>query len=40
LPPNDKDIFYYDKAKFHAGFCADVSKEEAENKSINPDFLF
>ncbi|QIL37954.1 alpha/beta hydrolase [Pedobacter sp. HDW13] len=29
LPPNDKGIVYYDKAKFHAGFCADLSKEEA-----------
>jgi pimeloyl-ACP methyl ester carboxylesterase len=30
LPPNDKGIVYYDKAKFHAGFAADISKEEAE----------
>ncbi|MFL9485102.1 alpha/beta fold hydrolase [Chitinophagaceae bacterium LWZ2-11] len=30
LPPNDKGIVYYDKAKFHAGFCGDLSKEEAE----------
>ncbi len=30
LPPNDKGIVYYDKEKFHAGFCGDVSKEEAE----------
>lgn len=29
LPPNDKGIVYYDQAKFHAGFCGDVSKEEA-----------
>lgn len=29
LPPNDKGILYYDQAKYHAGFCADVSKEEA-----------
>jgi len=29
LPPNDKGIVYYDEAKFHAGFCADVSKELA-----------
>ncbi|MCF0051685.1 alpha/beta hydrolase [Dyadobacter sp. LJ53] len=29
LPPDDKGFLYYDKAKFHAGFCADVSKEEA-----------
>lgn len=29
LPPNDKGIVYYDQAKYHAGFCADISKEEA-----------
>ncbi|MDR3713505.1 MAG: alpha/beta hydrolase [Puia sp.] len=30
LPPDDKGIVYYDKAKYHAGFCADIPKEEAE----------
>jgi len=30
LPPDDKGIVYYDKAKYHAGFCADLSKEEAD----------
>ena len=30
LPPNDKGIVYYDKAKYHAGFCADLSKEQAD----------
>ncbi|HTE00414.1 MAG TPA: alpha/beta hydrolase [Mucilaginibacter sp.] len=30
LPPNDKGIVYYDKAKYHAGFAADISKEEAD----------
>ncbi|UKJ09206.1 alpha/beta hydrolase [Solitalea lacus] len=30
LPPDDKGIVYYDKAKYHSGFCADISKEEAE----------
>ncbi|WP_413669895.1 alpha/beta hydrolase [Mucilaginibacter sp. Mucisp86] len=30
LAPDDKGIVYYDKAKFHAGFCADISKEEAD----------
>jgi len=30
LPPNDKGIVYYDKAKYHAGFCGDLSKEDAE----------
>jgi pimeloyl-ACP methyl ester carboxylesterase len=29
LPPNDKGIVYYDKAKFHDGFCGDLSKEDA-----------
>ena len=29
LPPDAKGIVYYDKAKFHAGFCGDLSKEEA-----------
>jgi len=30
LPPDSKGIVYYDKAKYHAGFCADISKEEAD----------
>jgi len=30
LPPDEKGIVYYDKAKYHAGFCADLSKEEAD----------
>jgi pimeloyl-ACP methyl ester carboxylesterase len=30
LPADNNGIVYYDKAKFHAGFCADVSKEEAD----------
>jgi len=30
LLPDEKGIVYYDKAKFHAGFCADLSKEEAD----------
>ncbi|HEU4790817.1 MAG TPA: alpha/beta hydrolase [Flavobacterium sp.] len=30
LAPDDKGIVYYDQAKYHAGFCADISKEEAE----------
>ena len=29
-PPDDKGIVYYDKAKFHAGFCADIPKAEAD----------
>jgi len=30
LNPDEKGIVYYDKAKFHAGFAADISKEEAD----------
>src|SRR5882762_1785380 len=30
LPPDDKGIVYYDKAKYHAGFCADIPKDLAE----------
>lgn len=30
LPPDAKGIVYYDNAKYHAGFCADISKEEAD----------
>jgi pimeloyl-ACP methyl ester carboxylesterase len=33
LPPDDKGIVYYSKEKYHAGFCADLSKEES-------DFMF
>jgi len=29
LPPDEKGIVYYDYAKFHAGFCGDLGKEEA-----------
>ena len=29
-PPDDKGIVYYDKAKFHGGFCADIPKAEAD----------
>lgn len=29
LPPDEKGIVYYDKAKYHAGFAADISKEDA-----------
>ncbi len=29
LPPQD-GFLWYDKAKFHSGFCADVSKEKAD----------
>jgi pimeloyl-ACP methyl ester carboxylesterase len=30
LPPDEKGIVYYDKAKYHAGFCADLPKEDAD----------
>ncbi|WDF66873.1 alpha/beta hydrolase [Sphingobacterium oryzagri] len=30
LPPDDKGYVYYDKTKFHAGFCADLDVEEAD----------
>lgn len=30
LQPDDKGIVYYDKNKFHAGFCADIPKAEAD----------
>ncbi len=33
LAPDAKGIVYYDQAKFHAGFCADISKEAS-------DFMF
>jgi len=30
LPPDDKGFVYYDQAKFHAGFCADLSLVESD----------
>ncbi|MEI9945609.1 MAG: alpha/beta hydrolase [Chitinophagaceae bacterium] len=30
MPPDEKGIVYYAKDKYHAGFCADLSKEEAD----------
>jgi pimeloyl-ACP methyl ester carboxylesterase len=30
LPPDAAGIVYYDKAKYHAGFCADVPKDLAD----------
>lgn len=29
LPPDEHGVVYFDRSKFHAGFAADVSKEEA-----------
>lgn len=33
LPPDENGIVYYEKSKFHGGFCADLPKSEA-------DFMF
>ena len=30
LPADENGIVYYDKAKFHAGFCADIPKADAD----------
>lgn len=30
LAPDDKGVVYFDKSKFHKGFAADLSKEEAD----------
>lgn len=30
LAPDDKGVLYYDKAKYHAGFCADIPKAKAD----------
>jgi pimeloyl-ACP methyl ester carboxylesterase len=30
LPPDEKGIVYYDQAKFHAGFCGDLPKDQAD----------
>jgi pimeloyl-ACP methyl ester carboxylesterase len=30
LPPDEKGIIYYAKEKYHAGFAADISKEQAD----------
>jgi pimeloyl-ACP methyl ester carboxylesterase len=30
MPPDDKGFIYYEKEKFHAGFCADLSVEKAD----------
>jgi len=39
LPPDEKGNVYYDKAKFHAGFCADVSKEVADFMFASQGFI-
>ncbi|MFT3794831.1 alpha/beta hydrolase [Flavobacterium sp.] len=30
LPPDQNGIVYYDKAKYHSGFCGDLTKAESE----------
>lgn len=30
MPPDDKGYVYYSKEKYHAGFCADLSKQQSE----------
>ena len=35
LHPDDKGIVYYDMAKYHADFCADISKEEGDFMSAS-----
>lgn len=30
LPPDARGILYYDRAKYHAGFCADLPKADAD----------
>lgn len=30
LPPDENGVIYYDKAKFHGGFCADLPKAQAD----------
>src|SRR5450755_124079 len=30
LPPDENGVVYFDKSKFHAGFAADLSKEESD----------
>lgn len=39
LPPDAAGNVYYDKAKFHAGFCADVSKELADFMYASQGFI-
>lgn len=39
LSPDEKGNVYYDKDKFHAGFCADVSKETADFMFASSGFI-
>ncbi|MFC3562830.1 alpha/beta hydrolase [Pedobacter jamesrossensis] len=39
MAPDQKGNVYYEKAKFHAGFCADVNKETAEFMFASSGFI-
>jgi pimeloyl-ACP methyl ester carboxylesterase len=40
LPPDEHGIVYFDKTKFHAGFAADLNKEEADFMSASQVPIF
>ena len=40
LPPDEKGVVYFDRAKFHAGFAADVSQEESDFMSASQVPIF
>jgi len=40
LPPDDKGVVYFDRTKFHAGFAADLSQEEADFMSASQVPIF
>jgi pimeloyl-ACP methyl ester carboxylesterase len=40
LPPDENGILYFDRAKFHAGFAADLSQEEADFMSASQVPIF
>ncbi|SFM89600.1 Pimeloyl-ACP methyl ester carboxylesterase [Chitinophaga sp. YR627] len=39
LPPDEKGNVYYDRAKFHAGFCVDLSQETADFMYASSGFI-
>ncbi len=40
LPPDEKGLIYFDKARFHAGFAGDLSKAEAEFMAASQGPIF
>jgi len=40
LPPDAKGLVYYDRAKFHAGFAADLSKADADFMAASQGPIF